>query len=175
MIFLGPSVRIRLKCSQQVRLPSRTGVPLPASGPSTRVHNPTPCVVAPAPEEVAPIDLGEDVQADSTSPPVKIGPHHPSHRVRGKSSPTVPDPAPDMSEAVVDQEMQFSRDGVPDLSLEHALPAHPAAAPSLSAPKDHSALDFMHEPDSPGGSQTDPAPLSRDFVTLRWAEPLLIT
>ena len=150
----------------------RTGVPLPVSGPSTRVHNPTPCVVAPVPEEVVPMDLGEDVQADSISPPVKIGPHHPSRRVRGKSSPTVPDPVPDMSEAVVDQEMQFSRDGAPDLSLEHALPAYPAAALPPSAPADRSALDFMHEPDSPGGSQSDPALLSRAFVTLRWAEPL---
>ena len=152
--------------------PSRTGVPVPVSGPSTRVHNPTLCVAAPVPEEALPIDLSEDVQADSTSPPVKIGPLHPSHRVRGKSSPAVPHPAPGALEAVADQEMQFSRDGVPDLSLEHAPPAHPAATPSSPALDGRSAMDFLQEPDPPSGSQTDPAPLSRDFVTLRWAEPL---
>ena len=150
----------------------RMGAPHPVSGPPTRVNDPNPCSADQVLREEPEVNTHVDVQEDSSSIPVKAGPLPPTHRVRGKSSPMPVSPAcldsgpPDLSGL----EMEFSRDGVPDLCDAPAfLPASSSlGAPGVSADPD----DFMQDPEPDGKPPAEAPLLNREFVTLRWAEPL---
>ena len=134
-----------------------TRAPQPVSGPITRVPHLNPCEALPASEEEELLDLQQDLQADSSSEPVKAGPLPPSRRVRGKSGlerhvSSVPADLMDLSAL----EMELSRDGVPDLDAV-PIPEVPDKAPV--------PVDFLGDPDLGSPSQDAPAVLSRNFVT----------
>ena len=102
------------------------------------------------------VNLYPDVEEDSVSEPVKAGFLPPSHRVRGKSSPMRQGPC--LVDELVDLEMEFSRDGVPDL--------HPAPASSpVSAPhavSSSSPADFLADPDPADESHSNSCALNRE-------------
>ena len=150
----------------------RVGAPHPVSGPPTQTYNLNPCSAGQVLHEESKVDLQVDEQEDSSSIHVKAGPLRPTHRVRGKSSPmpVLPDSLgsgpPDLSSL----EMEFSRDGVPDLGDAPAsLPASsPSGAPGASA----DPVDFIQDPEVDSKLLAENPLLTRGFVTLRWAEPL---
>ena len=146
----------------------RARTPPPVSGPSARVSDPypSPCLPVPVPEDGSSPNLYQDLEEDSVSEPVKAGCLPPPRRVRGKSSP-VKQSLHDFDEPV-DLEMEFSRDGVPDLHpLSASSPVSAPNAVALSSP-----ADFLADPASAGESHAESCALNREFVTLRWAEPL---
>ena len=165
----NPRAALPAPVSDNVGPASHSKAPVPLSGPATRAHNPNPCALPPDPaiKENDFADLLQDLQADSTSEPIQAGPLPPPRRVRGKSSPVKAEPS---AEPHSDLRMQFSRDGVPDLS-------DPAVAPLAPDPQDAESsmsvpVDFIQEPDVPD-KPSDGSPMpNREFITLRWAEPL---
>ena len=155
---------------------------LPDPNPCPALPDPNPCLALPDPNPCLAIpnskskvsfgsrdaaindseaDLQQDVQQDSVSDPVKSGPLPPPRRVRGKSTRVKLDPMPDAGPRdFSDIDMEFSRDGVPDLDVD------PLPAPCQSE------IHFLDESLPPEEPQGNPDALDRDFVTLRWAEPL---
>ena len=150
-------------------LRSRAASPLPVSGSSTRVLDPNPCEHQPDTEEDELLDMFQDVQADSMSEPVQVG-LPPPRRVRGKSSPVKADSSAPSSGPHPDLRMEFSRDGVPDLS-DPQVSQHVSGSSSKVDPAS-APIDFLDGAGLPAESPDAPV-LNREFVTLRWAEPLL--
>ena len=165
----NPCAALPVSASANVGPEFHSKAPVPLSGPATRAHNPNLCTPQPDPtiteDEFG--DLFQDLQADSTSEPIRAGPLPPPRRVRGKSSPVKAEPS---AEPHSDLRIQLSRDGAPDLSDPAVAPPSPEsqdAGFSMSAP-----VDFLQGSDVPDKSSDGSPMVNQEFITLRWAEPL---